>query len=163
MRTWGYTPSSEELAAVKDATTAFRQTWASIRPPWPAPFDGTITDVRAIDYMQYEGIQFPPCGIEGAALICGEVVRRVASLEWIIAYTGQWFIATEEDDWPGIVICPVSRVYELEFSGTPQFGRYGLFAARAAMDCLPYARPEAQGALRALIDLVEGCVEGSER
>jgi hypothetical protein len=163
MRAWGYTPSSDDLVALDNAKAAFREKWASIRPPFPAAFDGTITDVRAIDYLQYEGITFPPCGAEGAALVCGEVVRRVAALEWVIAYTGDWFVATAEDEWPSIAICPVDRLYELEFSGTPQFGRYKAFVARAAMDCLPYPSAKTESALRELVQLDEEYVARLER
>jgi hypothetical protein len=49
-----------ELAAIDRAAQAFRERWASIKsPPWPAPFDFTLTDVHTIDYMEYEGIAFP--------------------------------------------------------------------------------------------------------
>src|ERR671912_792242 len=86
MREWGYPVPPEELVAVSEAADAFRKLWASIRPPWPHAFDGTVNDVRAIDYLDYEGINFPKCGIEGAALVCGEVLRRAAGLEWVTSY-----------------------------------------------------------------------------
>ncbi len=96
--------------------------------------------------MQYEGIELPPCGIEGAAFICGEVFRRLAGLEWVIDYSGLWFVASSE-----VAICPLARIKELEYGGVPQFGRYILFLSRAAMDCLPFAGPETVAALRSLI------------
>ena len=81
MRDWGFVPSAAELAVVKDAQAAFSERWESIRPPFQARFNGGIDDVRALDYMDYEGIEFPAPGLERAALVCGEVVlaRRASS------------------------------------------------------------------------------------
>ena len=47
MRQWGFPVPADELMAVKQATVAFRDLWASIRPPWTHAFDGTVNDVRA--------------------------------------------------------------------------------------------------------------------
>jgi hypothetical protein len=163
MRSWGHPPSPDHLALLSQAAVAFRETWVSISPPWPAAFDGTPTDVRAIDYLHYEGIDFPKCGLEGAALICGEVLRRAAGLEWIISYRGDWFLLNSEGSWPGIAICPLARLQELEFSGTPQVGRFALFIARAAFDCFPFAEPGCQPALRELIENGDEFVLNIER
>jgi hypothetical protein len=64
MRHWGYQPSPAELEAVSAAQKAFRDRWESIRPPFQAAFDGTIADAHAIDYMDYEGIDFPHPALE---------------------------------------------------------------------------------------------------
>jgi hypothetical protein len=111
MRSWGFLPSPEELQSVTAAMTAFRERWASIQPPFPAAFDGTIADVRALGYLSYEGIEFPEGGIEAAALVCGEVLRRAAGLEWVISYRGDWFVASPEGRWPAIAICPGARLH----------------------------------------------------
>src|SRR5688572_26222463 len=148
MREWGYPIPPEELVAVSQAADAFRKLWASIRPPWPHAFDGTVNDVRAIDYLHYEGIGFPRCGIEGAALVCGEVLRRAARLEWVTSYRGDWFVASPEELWPGIAVCPVVRVHEVQFAAAPQFGRFMWFLSRAALDCLPFVSSEAEPAVR---------------
>lgn len=144
---------------VEQATAAFSDLWASIRPPWPHTFDGTVNDVRAIDYLHYGGIAFPKCGIEGAALVCGEVLRRAAVLEWVCSYRGDWYIASPEGNWPAIAICPIVRVHELEFAGTPQFGRFMRFFSRAALDCLAFAIPESEAALRVILAFAEEDVE----
>ncbi|HEY0008772.1 MAG TPA: hypothetical protein VGB55_08620 [Tepidisphaeraceae bacterium] len=151
MRQWGFPVPADELVAVEQAAAAFRDLWASIRPPWPHAFDGSVNDVRAIDYLHYEGIGFPKCGVEGAALVCGEVLRRAARLEWVCSYRGDWFVASPEDDWPGVAICPVVRVHEVQFAGTPQFGRFMWFLSRAAIDCVPVASADAEADLRKLL------------
>jgi hypothetical protein len=163
MRHWGFPVPPEELAAVDEAADAFRTLWASIRPPWPHAFDGTVNDVRAIDYLHYEGIRFPTCGIDEAALVCGEVLRRAARLEWVCSHRGDWFVASPEDDWPAIAICPVVRVHEVQFADTPQFGRFMWFLSRAALDCLPSANTDAEVELRKLISFGEEYIQDLER
>ena len=143
---WLFPLPPDDAAQIGAATAAFRDLWASIRPPWPHAFDGTLADVRAIDYLHYEGITFPPCGIEGAALVCGEVLRRAAGLRWMSSYRGDWFVASDE-----VAVCPVVRVQEIYFTGTPQFGRFSWFLARAAVDCLPFTDGATQEAVRQLV------------
>ncbi len=119
MPSWGFPASPEDLACVPAAAKAYRDKWASIRPPFPAEFDGTVADAHALDYMQYEGIGFPQGGVETAAMVCGEVLRRAAGLEWVISYRGDWFVASREEDWPAIAICPLARLHEIECGGVP--------------------------------------------
>lgn len=163
MRQWGFKVPADELVEVDHAIAAFRDLWASIRPPWPHAFDGTANDVRALDYIHYEGIPLPNCGIDGAALVCGEVLRKAAQLEWVRSHRGDWYVATSEDKWPAIAICPIVRVHELWFSGTPQFGRFTQFVSRAALDCFPYASPETEVALRELLKLGDEDIDSLER
>jgi hypothetical protein len=152
MRNWGFLPSPGELAKVTAALQSFRERWASIRPPFPAAFDGTIADVHALDYMNYEGINFPLAGIEGSALVCGEVVRRAAGLEWVISYRGDWFIASPEESWPTVALCPLARLHEIECGGAPQFGMHLWFVQKAAFECLLLCGPERQPIIRELLD-----------
>jgi hypothetical protein len=124
-----------------------------IQPPFPATFDGTLTDIRALDYMNYEGIGFPQGGIEVAALVCGEVLRHAAGLEWVISYRGDWFVASPEDREPTIAICPLARLHEIECGGGPRgYGMYTWFIEKAAFDCLLGCEPESERALRALLE-----------
>lgn len=90
MSHWASPIPPSELVAIETAAAEFRALWASMRPPLPHAFDFTQGDVRAIDYLQYEGIKFPECGIDGAALVCGEVLRRAAGLSGcaVIGETG---------------------------------------------------------------------------
>jgi hypothetical protein len=153
MRDWGFLPSPEELAPLGDALRAFRERWASIRPPFPATFDGTIADVRALDYMDYEGIDSPRPGIEAPAMICGEVIRRAAGLEWVISYRGDWFIASPEESRPAIAVCPLARLHEIECGGGPRSGKHLWLVQRAAFECLLLRGPEREAAIRELLDV----------
>jgi hypothetical protein len=150
MRHWGYQPSPAELAAVNAAQMAFRDRWESIRPPFQAAFDGTIQDAHAIDYMDYEGIDFPLPGLEGSAMVCGEVVRRAAGLEWVISYRGDWFVASQEESLARVAICPLARLHELECGGPPM--KHLWFVQRAALECLLPCGPEREPMIRELLD-----------
>src|SRR4051812_24342745 len=109
MRDWGFPPSPDDLEAVSAAAKLYRDHCASLRLPTLAAFDGSIDDVRTLDYLRYEGIDPRGAGIESAALVCGEVLRRAAGLEWVISYRGDWFVATGEDSPYDIAICPLAR------------------------------------------------------
>ncbi len=154
MRDWGFVPSPQELEAVSNAAKAFRDKWTSIRPPFPAAFEGSVTDIKAIDYMEYEGIDFPQGGIEVAALVCGEVLRRAAGLEWVISWRGDWFVASPEDRCHSVAICPLARLHEIECGGGPSgYGMYMWFIQKAAFDCLLAGGPAYQTALCALMQI----------
>ena len=163
MQDWGFAPSEKELEAVQVAATAFRDKWASIKPPFPAVFDGTIADVHALDYMEYEGIGFPQGGIEAAAIVCGEVIRKAASLKWVISYRGDWFVASEGETYAAIAICPLARLHEIECGGAPQFGKYRWFLERAAFECLLAGDPAREPFIRKLLKADGEYVERVER
>jgi hypothetical protein len=152
MRHWGFAPSPAELAAVKAAQDAFRDRWESIRPPFPVAFDGTIEEVHAIDYMDYESIEFPHPRLEISALVCGEVVRRAAGLEWVISYRGDWFIAPPEDSIASVAICPLARLHELECGGLPRSARHLWFVQKAALECLLECGPDREPMIRKLLE-----------
>ena len=140
-----------DLAAVTSAQAAFRKRWARINPPWPCAFDGAMTDVEAIDYLHYEGLTFPECGVAEAALVCGEVLRRAAGLGWYLGYEdGTWYVAG--DEWPAPVVCPIARIREIEYAGVPQYGRFVWFLCKAGLDLLPLASPNAAPQLRGLLN-----------
>ena len=151
MRHWGFLPSPAELAAVTAAQKAFRDRWESIRPPCSTTFDGTIQDVHALDYMDYEGIDFPLPGLEGSALVCGEVLRRAAGLEWVISYRGDWFVASREESSGPVAICPLARLHELECGEPPGGMKHLWFVQRAALECLLPCGPEREPMIRELL------------
>jgi hypothetical protein len=152
MRNWGTLPSPQKLVAVTATLQSFRDRWVSIRPPFHAAFDGTIADVHALDYMDYEGIGFPQTGIEGAAMVCGEVVRRAAGLEWVIGDRSDWFVASRAEEWPAIAICPLARLHEIKCSGVPQFGKHLWLVQKAAFECLLFCAPEREPMIRELLE-----------
>lgn len=151
MRYWGYSAPPDELTKVTAAADAFRLYWDSIRPPFPAHFDGTVDDVRALDYLTYEGLGYGKAGIAEAALVCGEVVRKAASLEWAISYRDEWMVATPEDDFPSFAFCPLARLHECECGAGVQFGRHMWVVEQAAFECLLVAGREAEDDIRALL------------
>ena len=132
---WGRAATPGELAKVADAAAEYRAVWETMRvPPWPAAFDGTSTDVRSLDYLQYEGFRDPPCGLEGAALVCGEVLRRAAGARWVISHQADWFVASEPSDPAQVLVCPLGRLWELAYAGVPQHGRHRLWLLRTVID-----------------------------
>ena len=162
MQHWGFPPSEKDLEAVSAAAKACRDKWASIKPPFPAEFDGTIADAHALDYMQYENIRFPQGGVETAAMVCGEILRRTAGLEWFISYRGDWFVASGGDGEAAIAICPLARLHEIECGRAPQFGRYLWFLERA-FECLLLCDPERKPFVRELLNEGGDYVERVEK
>lgn len=150
MRDWGFLPSAQDLEAVSAAARLYRDHCASFRLPTRAAFDGSIDDVATLDYLGYEGIGPRGAGIEISALICGEVLRRAAGFEWVISYRGDWFVATPDEHWPAIAICPLARLHEMECGGRGS-GMHMRFLQEAAFDCLLYCEPDAEPRLRALL------------
>jgi hypothetical protein len=136
MRDWGYVPSAEESALIGAAGDAFRTYWESIGPPFVAGFDGGVADVRALDYLDYEGLRYGPCTIEQAALVCGEALRRAAGLEWRISYRGEWMVTTREGAAVSFAFSPLARLHECECGAGPQFGRHQWVVEQGAVGCL---------------------------
>ncbi len=152
MRDWGYLPSQSELAAVATAQKAFRDRCESKKLPYSVAFDGSIDDVDALDYMVYEGIGFPSPALENSAFICGEVVRRAAALEWVISYRGDWLIASPEEGFSSIAICPLARLHELECAGGPTRAvKHLWFVQQAALECLLCCGAEREPMIRELL------------
>jgi hypothetical protein len=163
MRNWGFPPSPDDLAAVPAAAKLYRDRWAAIRPPFPAAFDGSMADVCALDYLDYEGIDVPGGGIEAAAIVCGEVLRRAAGLEWIISYRGDWFVASGDASSPAIAICPLARLHEIECDGRRGGGVYTWFIQEAAFDCLLLLDGEEERRTRELLESDRDYLEAVER
>jgi hypothetical protein len=152
MRDWGYRPPPSELAPVATAQKAFRDRCGSKQLPYSVAFDGSIDDVDVLDYMVYEGIEFPSPALESSAFVCGEVVRRAAALEWVISYRGDWLIASPEESSSSIAICPLARLHELECCGGPTRAvRHLWFVQQAALECLLRCGSEREPMIRELL------------
>lgn len=163
MRDWGFTPSPDDLAAVAAASKLYRDHWASIRPPFPASFDGSIADVRALDYMAYEGVDAPGSGIEPAAMVCGEVLRLAAGLDWVVSYRGDWFVASGDDASCEIAICPLARLREIECGGRRGAMMHMWFIQQAAFDCLLLLEGDEERRVREIIANTGAYLESVER
>jgi hypothetical protein len=153
MRRWGHTATSEELnAAVVAAGDAFRSFWKSIgNPPYRAEFDGGPDDIRALDFLIYEGIGYGPCKDEQAALVCGEVLRRAAGFEWVVSNHGEWVVSTREGTFPSFAFCPVARLRECWYGAGPQFDKHAWVVEQGALACLLFVDPEFESGVRDLI------------
>jgi hypothetical protein len=165
MRDWGFPPSPDDLKAITAAAKLYRDHCASLQHPIEAAFDGSIDDVHTLDYLKYEGICPRGAGIESAAMVCGEVLRRAAGLEWVISYRGDWFVASGEDALHDIAICPLARLHELECSWHrgAGAGMYTWFIQNAALDCLPLLGGEEERRVRDLLEDGNSYLEYVER
>ncbi len=152
MRDWGFLASSDDLEAVSAAAKLYRDHCAPLQLPTRAAFDGSIDDAHTLDYLGYEGISPRGTGIESAALVCGEVLRRALGLEWVISYRGDWFVASSDEATWNIAICPLARLHELECGGRARGCMYTWFVEEAAFDCLLRVAGEEERKARELIE-----------
>ncbi len=134
MSDWYYTAADRDLAAIERAAAEFRAHWSRIRPPFPNSFGGDSKDIDALDFLDYEGIGYPACGDEGAALIWGEVLRKAVGLRWVISYRGDYMLSSSDEDWPRMLIWPFARLFELQHRSVPQFGKYGWAMEQVVVD-----------------------------
>jgi hypothetical protein len=162
-RDWGFPPSPDELEAVVAAARLYRDHCASLRLPTLAAFDGSIDDVHTLDYLEYEGICPRGAGIESAAMVCGEVLRRAAGLMWVISYRGDWFVASGDEALRAIAICPLARLHEIECGWRRGPGMYLWFIQDAALEWLPLLEGEALRRVRELLGESDGYLEHVNR
>jgi hypothetical protein len=116
----------DDLEPVRSALAEFRTHWTVTIPTLheqvPCPFDGRPEDVDAIDYLDYEGLDYPPCGVAGAALVWGNVLAANGPFPWFV--DGQGGLVLRLEGIPSIVIWPFGRVWESQNGGFPQDGKY---------------------------------------
>ncbi len=114
--------TQHELQAVRAAVDEFRAHWASIRPIFPCSFEGTIADIDALDYLDYEGLRYPGSGQAGAALVWGNVVASQLPFRWSFDdEIGGLILQSRERE---LTIWPFGRVYESQRSAETQFAKY---------------------------------------
>lgn len=152
---WARRVTDSELEAVTAALDSLRTHWQSTyhpehHPDFGATFVGTLADVAALDWLWYEQFGDPPCGVEGAALICGEALRRAAGFEWVVTPRGDWFVA--QADSPRAAICPLARVQEVRASDCPQFNKHVWVLQSAAFMLWSAADPLREPALREILE-----------
>ena len=127
--------TEDDLKPLRDAAEQFRRLWQGL-PGTSAPleFRGSPGDVNALDYLEYEGIAFPSCGMEGAAMIWGEVVGLL-DFKWVVNDRGEFLLATKVEDEPQKMIFPWARVIELRYFRYGG-GNFGHAVAKVIVDYL---------------------------
>jgi hypothetical protein len=132
-------PATEkELLSVRSALDEFRAYWASLRAmPSGGSFSGTLEDVHDLDYLDYEGLGYPSCGIHGAALVWGNVLACQMEMSWVTDSEGHLLL---KHDVPGsrFTVWPYARVLEVQERSLPQFEKYAWILDVVVRDCLEY-------------------------
>ncbi len=124
------------MAELRVAREEFRAHWLSFQNmPFDCPFAGTIEDIVALDFLDYEGLGYPPSFLEGAALIWGNVLATQMGMKWATSNGTELLL---EHDEPGnrVTIWPFARVLEMHEQSVPQFGGYAWLLDRAIRDLL---------------------------
>jgi len=130
--------SDTQIAAVENARREFRAHWLSFkRMPFPCEFHGTLDDIRALDYLDYEGLGYPASYLNGAALVWGHVLQQQLGMSWVADSVGNLLL---KHDVPGsrITIWPYARVLEVQERSLPQFEKYAWILDAVIRDCLEY-------------------------
>jgi hypothetical protein len=130
--------SDSQLTAVSSACKEFREHWRLLEHmPFPCEFVGTLDDIRALDYLEYEGCGYPASYLTGAALVWGHVLKEQLRMSWSSGYNGEQLLV---HDAPGnrITVWPFARVLEAQERSLPQFGRYAWLLDRVLRDCLHF-------------------------
>ncbi len=130
--------SDTQLAAVEKACREFHAHWQSFEHmPFTCEFAGTLDDVRALDYLDYEGLGYPASCLSGAALVWGHVLERQFEMSWFTISNGELLLT---HDAPGnrITVWPFARVLEVQERSLPQFGRFAWLLDRVIRDCLQF-------------------------
>lgn len=133
------TPASEvQLSEVQAALEEFRVHWQSFRdmPPFGG-FTGSLEDIHALDYLDYEGLGYPPSGLSGAALVWGNVLARQMEMMWVTDADGHFLL---RHDVPGsrITVWPYARVLEVHERSLPQFEKHAWILESVIQDCLEF-------------------------
>ena len=130
--------SEVQLSEVQRALAEFRAHWQSFSAMPPiGGFSGTLEDVHALDYLDYEGLQYPPSGFSGAALVWGNVLACQLEMAWVTDSDGHRLLL---HDVPGsrIAVWPFARVLEVQKRSVPQFEKYAWILKGVIRDCLEY-------------------------
>src|SRR5688500_1042237 len=116
--------SEDDIARIEAARAEFRDHWRTFRNmPFECDFDGGDDDVRALDYLDYEGLGYPKSDIEGASLVWGGVLASNVGMKWVLSYRGDLLLTLDS---PGnrLTVWPFARVLESRERSLPQFERY---------------------------------------
>ncbi|MDB6124721.1 MAG: hypothetical protein JWQ71_3714 [Pedosphaera sp.] len=132
-------PATEaQLAPINTALAELREHWRSFKHmPFACEFAGTIENVDALDYLDYEGLSYPRSDIDGAALVWGNVLAKQLGMIWGMSYHGDLLLRHNS---PGncITVWPYARVLEVQERDLPRYGRYAWLLDRVIHDCLQF-------------------------
>jgi hypothetical protein len=138
MRTLTSPASETQLQQVRRALDEFRTHWHTfLGMPPKGNFAGTLEDVRALDYLHYEGLGYPPSGVHGAALVWGNVLACQLEMRWATDSQSNLLLTTGHDAFR-ITVWPYARVFEVQERSLPQFERYFWLLEGVIRDCLDY-------------------------
>jgi hypothetical protein len=128
---------AQDLAAIEQAAAEYRSFWSSFPSmPFPAPFNGGIEDIDALDYLDYEGLGGPPGGIEAAALTWGQVLAHQTGLQWVRCSIGGLWLRAEDPACGAVSLWPLARVAEIQSRSSPQFDKFEVLTERVLRECL---------------------------
>jgi hypothetical protein len=136
--------SDTQVSAVDSACREFGAHWRSFdHMPFACEFLGGLEDVRALDYLDYEGLGYPASYLTGVALVWGHVLQQRLGMSWATGYNGEQLLI---HDAPGnrITVWPFARVLEVQERSLPQFGRYAWLLDRVLRDCLQFGALSAE-------------------
>ena len=102
---------------------------------FPCAFEGTIDDIEALDYLDYEGLGYPASGLAGAALVWGNVVARHLPFVW--AFDDDLAGLVLHDPGRALTVWPLGRVFESQRSFETQFDKYRWLLAGVVLQCMP--------------------------
>lgn len=126
--------TAAQLVPVAQALEEFRAHWQSFRAmPSPGAFAGGLEDIEALDYLDYEGLGYPSSGLDGAALIWGNVLVQNLGLVWVTDYNGN-LLLTQDSPGRHITLWPFARVLEAQERSSPQFDKYSWSLCHALRD-----------------------------
>jgi hypothetical protein len=114
----------------------FRAHWLSFQNmPFDCLFAGAIEDIVALDFLNYEGLGYPPSCLEGAALIWGNVLATQLGMTWA-TWSGSELLLEHSEPGSRVTIWPFARVLETHEQSHPQFGKFAWLLGRAIRDLL---------------------------
>lgn len=119
-------PATEiDLKRVIEVCAEFREHWKAAVSPTNSVMDfcGAHSDIDALDYLDYEGLEYPPSGYCGASLVWGNVVVTNSHFSWFLNDKGDYFLVGE-DCGRTQAFWPYARVLEIQSGSTPQFDKY---------------------------------------
>lgn len=137
---YSFPATDDDLLRVMLACDALRQHWAKFRAmPYEGKFEGEVKDIRAIDYLAYEGLDFRKGEEPEVALVWGNVLAHQVGFDWHCSYRGDLVLVWGEpgEDRYEAAIWPTARVLEARIrGGIPTSEFFAWLTRRLIAGCL---------------------------